>query len=191
MKIVLPAGRPRHEMTLRDGSLVTLSPVLKSDRELFQKGFQELSIDSRFARFGQGVAGLSARELDYLTDVDQRTHVAWGAAIDGEVAGVGRYILDTEENTAEVAITVLDPMQNRGVGTALLSALIATARADEVEELWFEAMADNAAVKRLLGEIEVGQMLTEGVLERRIRLVDFPPIPDENDLVVVLEEARG
>lgn len=191
MKIILPADRPRYDMTLRDGSKVTLSPVLKSDREFFEKGFEELSIDSRFARFGQGVAGLSDWELDYLTDVNQRTHVAWGAAVDGEVAGAARYILDLESNVAEVAITVLDSVQNRGVGRALLIALVSAARADGVEELWFEARADNRAVKRLLSEIEVGQMLTEGVLERRIRLSDFPHLPDENGLVAVLDEVRS
>lgn len=191
MKIVLPADRPRYDMTLRDGSKVVLSPVLKSDREFFERGFEELSIESRFARFGQGVAGLSNREFEYLTDVDQRLHVAWGAAVDGEVAGAARYIVDPDSRVAECAITVVDSMQNRGVGRALLTALISVARADGVEELWFEARATNLAVKKLLGEIEVGQMLTEGVLERRIRLRDFPSVPGEDEMVAVISEVRS
>lgn len=191
MRIVLPADRPKFESPLPGGEILTLSPVLKTDREFFERGLESMSVDSRFARFGQGVASLSDRELDYLTDVDQRTHVAWGAAIEGEVAGVGRYIVPDDGGCAEFAITVLDDMQNRGVGRAILEALVAVARADGVEELCFEARADNLAVKRLLGEVEVGQFMSEGIIERRIRLSDLPPSENEDDLLSVLQEIRS
>ena len=191
MRIVLPEDRPRYEFPLRGGRVLTLSPVIKTDREFFKQGLQELSIDSRFARFGQGVASLSEREIAYLTDVDQRTHVAWGAVIGEEAAGVGRYIASGGKGSAEFAITVLDPLQGIGVGTALLTALVAVARADGLEELWFETRADNAAVKRLLAEIEVGQQLLEGTIERRIRIVDLPSSPHEEGLLAVIDEVRN
>ena len=189
MKIVLPEDRPRYEFPLPGGQILTLSPVIKTDRAFFEQGLRELSIDSRFSRFGQGVASLSERELAYLTDVDQRSHVAWGALVGEDAAGVGRYIL-TSDSSAEFAITVLDSMQGIGVGTALLIALVAVARADGIEELWFEARADNAVVKRLLAEIEVGQQLVEGTIERRIRLSDMPHSPHESGLRDVIYEVR-
>ncbi|MFZ0014318.1 MAG: GNAT family N-acetyltransferase [Acidimicrobiia bacterium] len=191
MKIVLPAGRPKFEATLPDGEIITLSPVLKSDREFFEKGLELLSIDSRFARFGQGVAKLTDRELDYLTDVNQRSHVAWGAALEGEVAGVGRYIVPDDGGCPELAITVLDEMQNRGVGRALLEALVSVARSDGLEELCFETQADNVAVRRLLGEIEIGPLMSEGTIERRVRLADLPPSRNERELLGVIEEVRS
>lgn len=193
MRIVLPVDRPKHELPLDDGDVLTLSPVLKSDREFFERGLSELSIGSRFARFGQGVAGLSERELDYLTDVDQRTHVAWGAAIGQEAAGAGRYIVCGEDSScAEIAITVLDHMQRRGVGSALLGALVAVARADGIDEFCFEAQADNAGVRHLLGEIEVGQLMRDGdILERRIRVSDLPPVADADAFMAVIDEVRG
>ncbi len=73
--------------------MVMLRPLLKADRRFIEGGLEELSVESRYARFGQGVGRLSRRELDYLSDVDQRSHVAWGAAVDRRVAGVGRYIV--------------------------------------------------------------------------------------------------
>lgn len=190
MKIVLPEDRPRYEFPLHGGQILTLSPVIKTDREFFEQGLRELSIDSRFSRFGQGVASLSERELEYLSDVDQRSHVAWGAVVGDDAAGVGRYIV-SDGSSAEFAITVLDSMQGIGVGRALLVALVAVARADGLEELWFEARADNAAVKRLLAEIEVGQQLLEGTIERRIRLSDLPPSTHELGLLAVIDEVRG
>ena len=58
MKIDLPADRPRVEIAARGGGVVTLSPLTRADRVLIEEGFDELSIETRYARFGQGVAGL-------------------------------------------------------------------------------------------------------------------------------------
>lgn len=190
MKIVLPAGRPMFETPLPGGEIITLSPVLKTDREFFERGLESLSVEGRFARFGQGVASLSQKELDYLTDVDQRAHVAWGAALDGEVAGVGRYIVSGAGGCAELAITVLDEMQNRGVGRALLEALVSVARSDGIEELCFEARGDNVAVRRFLSEVEVGLSMSEGTIERRVRMSDLPPSKNEVELLAVIDEVR-
>jgi len=191
MRIVVPADRPKHEMPLPDGSVVTLSPVLKSDREFFERGLEEMSLESRFSRFGQGVSSLSEHELDYLTDVDQRHHVAWGAAIDEEVAGVSRYIVEDDGRCAEMAITVLDAMQRRGVGRALFTALAAVARADGIHELCFEALADNDAVMSLVREVEIAPLVSDGIIERRIRLADLPSTPYDGALLAVIDEVRS
>lgn len=191
MKIVVPADRPKYEIPLRDGAIVTLSPVLKTDREFFERGIEELSLDSRFARFGQGVAGLTHTELDYLSDVDQRNHVAWGAAIGEEVAGVGRYIVEEDKACAEMAITVLDAMQRRGVGRALFEALTAVARPDGITEFCFEARADNEAVLGFLRDIEVSPLASDGMFERRIRISSLPATPHDQPLFAVMEEVRS
>jgi GNAT superfamily N-acetyltransferase len=190
MRIVLPADRPRYIMPLEGGSVATLSPVLKADREFFEKGLEELSLQSRFARFGQGISSLSERELDYLTDVDQRHHVAWGALLGDQAAGVGRYIVLPKGQCAEFAITVLDEVQGRGVGRALFDALVAVARADGIEELCFEAQADNEAVMYLLSELEVAPLISDGMVERRIRLSEVPPTLHDEALAAVIDEVR-
>jgi len=189
MRIVIPADRPKYEMPLKDGSIVTLSPILKTDRTFFERGLEELSLESRFARFGQGVGRLSEHELDYLTDVDQRHHVAWGAALGEDVAGVGRYIV-THDGCAELAITVLDALQRRGVGRALFEALVAVARSDGVHELCFEALADNEAVMSLVSEVEIAPLVTDGLLERRMRLSVIPTTHHDEGLVAVIQEVR-
>ena len=190
MRIVIPADRPKHEMPIRDGSIVTLSPVLKTDREFFERGIEELSLESRFSRFGQGVGGLTGQELDYLSDVDQRKHVAWGAAIEEEVAGVGRYIVEEDKACAEVAVTVLDAMQRRGVGRALFKALTAVARADGITEFCFEARADNEAVLGFVRDMEISPLVSDGMLERRIRITSLPTSPHDGALFAVIEEVR-
>lgn len=191
MKIVIPADRPKYERELPGGVDLTLSPILKTDREFFERGIEELSLESRFARFGQGVSSLSAQELDYLSDVDQRNHVAWGALVGDEAAGVGRYIMMDDPTKAEIALTVLDSMQRRGVGRALFEALIAVGRHDGIHEFAFEARSDNEAVISLMAEVEVTPLMTDGVIERTIRLSDLPTTTHDRALVEVIEEVRS
>ncbi|HJS71649.1 MAG TPA: GNAT family N-acetyltransferase [Acidimicrobiia bacterium] len=191
MRIVIPEDRPKLEAALKDGAIVTLSPIVKTDREFFERGMEELSLESKFSRFGQGIGSLSAQELDYLTDVDQLRHVAWGAAVDGEVAGVGRYIVSDEDGCAEVAVTVLDALQHRGVGRLLFEALVAVARADGVHELCLETMADNAAVMRLVREVEVVPFGADDLVERRLRVSDLPRSPNDREVLGVIDEIRA
>jgi acetyltransferase len=191
MKIVIPADRPKYERELPSGLDLTLSPILKTDRRFFEEAMEELSLESRFARFGQGVSGLSDQELVYLTDVDQRNHVAWGALIGEDAAGVGRYIVTDDQRSAEVAITVLDRMQRRGVGRALFEALTAVARHDGIRELSFEARSDNEAIVALMSEIEIAPLLSDGVIERSFRLADLPTTSHDEGLVTVIEEVRS
>jgi GNAT superfamily N-acetyltransferase len=191
MKIVIPADRPKYERELPSGLDLTLSPILKTDRRFFEEAMEELSLESRFARFGQGVSGLSDQELVDLTDVDQRNHVAWGALIGEDAAGVGRYIVTDDQRSAEVAITVLDRMQRRGVGRALFEALTAVARHDGIHELSFEARSDNEAIVALMSEIEIAPLLSDGVIERSIRLADLATTSHDEGLVTVIEEVRS
>lgn len=190
MRIVIPADRPKHELPMDDGATLTLSPILKTDREFFEKGIEELSLESRFSRFRQGVGSLSKHELDYLTDVDQRDHVAWGAAIGDAVAGVGRYISRSGDSCVEVAVTVLDDMQRRGVGRSLFQALVAVARADGIHELCFSALAGNEAVRRLVAEFEITPLVSDGLIERRIRMSSIPTTPHDAALVAVIDHIR-
>lgn len=189
MEIVLPEHRPRVVVTIRGGTAV-ISPVIKSDRRFFEEGLEMLSIESRYARFGQGLSHLSERELDYLTDVDQVRHVALGAAVDGEVAGVGRYIA-VDAKCPEVALTVLDEFQGRGIGPILFAALAAVARHDAHDELCFEARDDNTAVVKILESYELTSLALGGLFDRQIRLTDLPATEDDEEFVKMVLEARA
>lgn len=178
-------------MKLEDGSVATLSPVVHDDLALFEEGLDRLSVESRFTRFGQGIAHLTKAELHYLTDVDQRSHVAWGALVDGEVAGAGRYVA-TDGGCSEVALTVIDEYQHRGLGTVLLEALVAVARADGVEELCFEVVPGNVAVENLLDGIDLRPDESGSLIEARVRVSDLPESsPRAREFVEVMNACRG
>lgn len=176
-------------VTLRDGSIAAMRPIGPADQGLLVEGLRQMSPQSKFARFGSGISGLSAAELRYLTDVNQVSHVAWGATIDGEPAGVGRYIVDSSAE-AEIAITVVDRFQRRGLGRALFDALAASARAAGIQSFHFAIEPWNRTVLRMLPGIEVGQSEGDGMLNGRIELAAVPTSDHEEELVRLLDRCR-
>lgn len=74
---------------------------------------------------------------------------------------------------------------------ALFEALVAVARADGLHELSFEAQADNVAVMSMVSGIEVSPLVSDGVIERRIRLSSLPPTSHDDALVGVIQEVRA
>lgn len=191
MKIELPDDRPQLVVEMADGAEALLSPLGPEDRGLLEEGLEELSALSRYTRFGQGRGHLSGAELDYLSNVDQQTHVAWGVAVDGEGAGVGRYIRMDELGCAEIAVTVLDRFQNRGLGTILFKCLVAVARADGISEFCFEVMPTNLPANRMIRGIEVRLDESGTSLLGRLSLDDVPVDPHEEAFVEVMRRARA
>jgi len=189
MPLPLPEDRPRLVVNLDDGSAAELSPLLPEDRDLLEKGMDELSIESRFTRFGQGRGALSPSELDYLTEIDQRRHVAWGAVVGDTPAGVGRYIVD-DEGCAEVAVTVVDKLQRQGLGRTLFTALVAVARADGVESICFEALPENLAVQRMFRGLPLELDAAQGLVTGRVETADLPISSLDAEFVALMERFR-
>jgi GNAT superfamily N-acetyltransferase len=126
------AGQPA---VLRDGSAVLIRQVRADDAALLADGFARLSEQSRQMRFLAAKNILTPAELRYLTEVDHHDHEALGALADGTDLGVGiaRYIRDNRDpRSAEVAVTVVDDWQRRGLGTELLNRLSDRARKEGI-----------------------------------------------------------
>ena len=122
-------------IVLRDGSRVRLRQGHSSDRHLLLRGFERLSPESRYRRFLVAMRELSEDKVRYLTEIDHHDHEAIIALDEktGDGIGVARYVRDPQRpDVAEVAVTVIDDWQGRGLGTLLLEVLGARARAEGI-----------------------------------------------------------
>jgi RimJ/RimL family protein N-acetyltransferase len=138
---------------LRDGSKALIRQVQPADAPLLADGFARLSPQSRRMRFLARKDQLSAAELRYFTDVDHHDHEALAALdqADGRGVGIARYIRDADDpHAAEIAVTIVDDWQGRGLGTELLTRLSARARSEGICRFTALVAADNMAMAALL-----------------------------------------
>lgn len=145
-----PAGT---HVELPDGSVVLLRPVEAADAALLADGFARLGTQSRWLRFLRPMAELTEAELRFFTDIDHHDHEAIGALdpVDGRGVGIARYIRDgADPESAEVAVTVVDDWQRRGLGTELIAQLSERAVAEGIRKFTALFSAENAAVMKLL-----------------------------------------
>ena len=148
--IGVPEGSP---VVLPDGSAVLIRQVRSTDASLLADGFARLSAVSRQMRFLGVKKDLSAAELRYFTDVDHHDHEALGAVdrAGGHGVGIARYIRDADDpRAAEIAVTIVDDWQGRGLGTELLARLSDRARQEGIHRFTALADAGNVAVAVLL-----------------------------------------
>lgn len=161
---------------LRDGSAVLIRQVQPGDAALLADGFARLSAESRQLRFLTGKPSLTLAELRYFTEIDHHDHEALGAIdpVKGGGLGVARYIRHAEHPAgAEVAVTVIDEWQGRGLGAELLKRLADRARQEGIRHFSALVATDNEAVRGLLHESRIGVRVTDrepGTVEYEITL---------------------
>ena len=94
--------------------------------------------------------------LAYLFEVDYVDHFVWVVidGIDGPVVADARFVRDQDDpNLAEIAFTVADAYQGRGLGRLLFAALVVAARADGIKRFHARVLADNVASRALLDHL--------------------------------------
>ena len=144
-----------HEL-LRDGEPVHIRAIRPDDKQALVDLFERLSSDSVYYRFLGAKKRLTRGELVYLTELDFRRQAALVATLFNEarrrIVGVGRYacVPDGPDDRAEIAITVEDAEQGRGIGTLLLKHLMRVASSEGVVRFDAYLLSDNARMIRLL-----------------------------------------
>jgi RimJ/RimL family protein N-acetyltransferase len=175
---------------LRDGSEVVIRQVRSSDAPLLADGFARLGPESRRLRFLRRKDELTPAELRYFTDIDHHDHEALGALDHAAGGGVGvaRYVRDASDpQSAEIAVTVVDDWQGRGLGAELLAQLSGRARAAGIRRFTALVSADNAAMTALLRRLCADPVHREyGTVEWEITLV-----PSESPCAGLLASLPG
>ncbi len=141
-----------HQVTLRSGHQALVRPLRPDDGPGLAEAFEQLSETSRYRRFFAVKPRLSEGTLAVLTDVDHHDHEALVALApdSGQLVGVARFFrLSGQPDQAEVAVTVIDSWQRRGLGTVLLRELAQRAATEGIRHFTAEILAENGPMLTL------------------------------------------
>jgi protein lysine acetyltransferase len=165
-------------ISTKDGARLLLRPVLPGDVERFKRS-GSFSRETLYRRY-QGGAPTEGR-LAYLFEVDYVDHYVWVVTdgVDGPVVADARFIRDEDDlATAEVALTVADAYQGRGIGTLLLGALAIAARVDGITRFHARTFSDNPPARALGDKVNARWEHEEpGVVNTTGKIPDAADLP--------------
>ena len=141
----------------------------------------QLSAETVYLRFFAPYPELSEHDVHRFTHVDHDARVALVATVGGEIIGIGRYDrIDPAE--AEVAFTVRDDHQGRGVGSVLLEHLAAAARERGIERFVAEVLPSN---RRMLATFEEAGYVPSQHFEDGVVSLSFDIEPNDRSREVM------
>ena len=111
-----------------------------------------------YYRFMSSAKGVQRKQIQDFVFIDHRTDIAIVATVPeahGEdIVAIGRYYLDEKTNFAEVAFTVRDEWQQKGIGTFLLKHLATIAHRNGITGFTAEVLLENKAMQSVLNKSE-------------------------------------
>lgn len=177
---------PEHweaDVVLRDGGTCHLRPITPGDASLLRKFHSQLSPETIYFRYFAPYPELTERDVARFTRVDHDERVALVATVGDELIGTGRY--DRVSRTeAEVAFTIRDDHQGRGLGSVLLEHLATAARERGIDRFVAEVLPSNN--KMLITFQRAGYTVAQEMADGVVRLA-FDIAPTESARTV----ARG
>jgi acetyl coenzyme A synthetase (ADP forming)-like protein len=134
------------DVVLRDGSTVRIRVMRPSDEAGLRALLTSLSEESRWLRFYclQNSAGLAA-EAHREVNLDQAFGLVACSGDENRVVGHAFYVA-FDEQRAEVAFTIANDFQGRGLGSILLGQLAEVAAANGIEVFEADVVAANHAM---------------------------------------------
>lgn len=132
-------------LVIRDTPTLLVRELETGDGPAIAYLFRHLGERSRYQRFLHPKRELSPAELAGLTAVDHWHHDAVIAfsALPRRPVGVARYVRSDNFDVAELAVTVVDDWQRRGVGSTLVAVLSEHAARAGIRRLTATVLREN------------------------------------------------
>jgi GNAT superfamily N-acetyltransferase len=138
---------------LPSGESVLLRTIHPQDAGTLRAYLQRLSPETRRNRFLGAVNELAPRELERLAHLNRPGGVALlaftGTGRDADMIGEALCVIAPGSARGEIALSVMDPWQRRGLGQLLMQHIECRARAFGARHLFGEVLRTNAAMKGL------------------------------------------
>lgn len=138
---------------LGDGSDIKIRPIRPEDATIEQNFVHELSSESKYFRFMQGLNELTQQMLIRFTQLDYSRELALIALQQNDeketMLGVARYVTNSDAASCEFAVVVADKFHHKGIGSQLMNALIDAARQSGLKEMNGEILEENRNMQLL------------------------------------------
>ena len=136
-----------------DDATFEVREIRLTDVERLGRLFDRLSPESVHFRFFSPVRRPPRSALVHLAGVDHRRREALVALLDDEIVAVARYDAKPGATEAEVAVTVADEWQHRGLGRRLTRRLAAVALDRGYDTFTATMLPDNRAALGLMHKL--------------------------------------
>jgi predicted CoA-binding protein/GNAT superfamily N-acetyltransferase len=161
-------AEPNVYALLNDGTTIEIRAARPGDFDAVRDMHAKMSPDNLYLRFFSMSPLAGEQEARRICREPAPDHAALLAVLDGEVVGCGsleRYGAGSE--SAEVAFTVADDLQNRGVGMLLLEHLVSLGRGRGFRAFTAETLSENAAMLRVFADagLQAQRSLSDGVYD--------------------------
>jgi GNAT superfamily N-acetyltransferase len=139
------------------GELVTIRPIRATDALMESDFVRKLSPLTKHYRFLGGLKELTPAQAKAFCEIDGRHSMAFVATVkeDGHEIeiGVGRYAPNSQADVREMAVTISDDWQHKGLGKCLVLQLMASARDYGVTRLYSLELSENSEMRELAQEL--------------------------------------
>ena len=155
-----------------EGTMLQVRPIACEDVDRLTRLFGRLSPRSVQLRFFSPIPGMSRAQLIRLVDVDHIRREALVALSNDEIVAVARYDGREVATEAEIAVTVEDTWQRRGIGKRLTRRLSTLAVARGYNTFIADILPDNRAALSLVRNLstETSVRWSDGAYEALIPL---------------------
>lgn len=164
--------------TFKDGLKVHFRPIQPTDEMLLKELFYSHSEETILNRYLAHIRHLPHEQVQKFVTVDYHNDFALVGLIPYEgrerMICVGRYLRNPAGSDAEVAITVHDNFQNKGIGTFLAERLVKIAKENDITAFTASVLASNPAMLRVFRKVaqKMEAQSDSGVYQVRFKLSD-------------------
>jgi RimJ/RimL family protein N-acetyltransferase len=141
---------------------VTIRPAKPVDERRIQEHFYNLDKDDVVSRFFHEKSSFFREEVEGIAQIDYVKNLTIVAVVGefgfGKVVAIGEYLLDPDENMAEIAFSVSKDWQRKGLGRILINKLSVAAKENNIDGFYAYTTRQNQGmihlVKRLPYRVE-------------------------------------
>ncbi len=145
-------------LTTKDGRNLFLRPVLPTDAKLVTDFYNNLSERTKYLRFFIPKKEARTDRVQKFTTVDYEKSMVIVALLEGVMVGAARYDWDDNEKCLELAETVRDDWQGKGLGTSLFRYIIKIAKENGYTEMTALILDENKNAFNIIKKMIAGDL---------------------------------